>query len=83
MSLLATSATRVAVRSGTQLAQRRFINYIPQSVKPHTSVEHLPFNYLNKKAFTYKFVAYLGFGFALPWVAVGWQWYKPGGFKNP
>ncbi|KAJ3762758.1 hypothetical protein EV360DRAFT_34987, partial [Lentinula raphanica] len=38
--------------------------------------QHLPFNYLNKRAFTYKFVSYLGLGFALPWVAVGWIWYE-------
>ncbi|KAJ4477481.1 hypothetical protein J3R30DRAFT_223396 [Lentinula aciculospora] len=63
----------------------RFLNNFGHSshIPPHTEVNHLPFNYLNKRAFTYKFVTYLGLGFALPWVAVGWIWYRPGGFKNP
>ncbi|GAW09705.1 cytochrome c oxidase subunit VIIc [Lentinula edodes] len=52
-------------------------------IPPHTEVTHLPFDYLNKRAFTYKFVSFLGLGFALPWVAIGWIWYRPGGLKNP
>ncbi|KAF5353114.1 hypothetical protein D9758_008785 [Tetrapyrgos nigripes] len=50
---------------------------------PHTNTDHLPFNYLNKRAFTIKFIAYLGVGFALPWVAIWWIWHRPNGFKNP
>ncbi|KAF9052559.1 hypothetical protein BDP27DRAFT_1275742 [Rhodocollybia butyracea] len=49
---------------------------VPSSSVVHVWKKHLPFNYLNKRAFTYKFVAFLGFGFALPWVAVGWIWYN-------
>ncbi|KAE9398800.1 hypothetical protein BT96DRAFT_994504 [Gymnopus androsaceus JB14] len=55
----------------------------PVNVTPLTETSHLPFDFTNKRAFTYKFIAYLGFGFALPWVAIGWIWYRPGGLKNP
>ncbi|KAJ7619854.1 hypothetical protein DFH06DRAFT_1341935 [Mycena polygramma] len=44
---------------------------------------NIPFDYSNRRRFAAKCVAYMGFGFALPFVAVGWQWYKPGGYKNP
>ncbi|KIY61713.1 hypothetical protein CYLTODRAFT_427389 [Cylindrobasidium torrendii FP15055 ss-10] len=47
----------------------------------HTNHNHLPFNHLNKSAFKYKFFSYMGVGFALPFIAIGWQWYKPGGYK--
>ncbi|KAK7437613.1 hypothetical protein VKT23_018512 [Stygiomarasmius scandens] len=53
------------------------------SGRVHTNTEHMPFNYLNKRAFTRKYIAYLGAGFALPWIAVWWTWHRPGGFKNP
>ncbi|THU96587.1 hypothetical protein K435DRAFT_778489 [Dendrothele bispora CBS 962.96] len=43
----------------------------------------MPFNYLDTGAFTKRFIAYLGVGFALPWIAVWWTWHRPGGFKNP
>ncbi|CAK5278455.1 unnamed protein product [Mycena citricolor] len=49
----------------------------------HADYQHIPFSYANKTAFAAKCVAYLGLGFSLPFVALGWQWYKPGGFKNP
>ncbi|KAJ6506173.1 hypothetical protein C8R47DRAFT_1209376 [Mycena vitilis] len=50
----------------------------------HASEYHnIPFDYSNRRRFAAKCVAYMGFGFALPFVAVGWQWYKPGGYKNP
>ncbi|KIK66742.1 hypothetical protein GYMLUDRAFT_37867 [Collybiopsis luxurians FD-317 M1] len=52
-------------------------------IAPHSVVRHMPFDYLDKRAFTYKFITFVGLGFALPWVAVGWIWYRPGGFKNP
>ncbi|KAJ3889056.1 hypothetical protein C8J55DRAFT_564745 [Lentinula edodes] len=63
----------------------RFLNNFGHSshIPAHTEVKHLPFDYLNKRAFTYKFVSFLGLGFALPWVAIGWIWYRPGGLKNP
>ncbi|KAJ7747437.1 hypothetical protein DFH07DRAFT_831101 [Mycena maculata] len=44
---------------------------------------NVPFDYSNSRTFAIKCAAYMGFGFALPFVAVGWQWYKPGGYKNP
>ncbi|KAF7311276.1 hypothetical protein MKEN_01029200 [Mycena kentingensis (nom. inval.)] len=44
---------------------------------------NIPFDYSNRRNFAIKCLSYMGFGFALPFVAVGWQWYKPGGFKNP
>ncbi|KAJ7351455.1 hypothetical protein DFH08DRAFT_860549 [Mycena albidolilacea] len=44
---------------------------------------NIPFDYSNRRTFAIKCIAYMGFGFALPFVAVGWQWYKPGGYKNP
>ncbi|KAJ6616845.1 hypothetical protein B0H10DRAFT_2035933, partial [Mycena sp. CBHHK59/15] len=43
---------------------------------------NMPFDYSNSRKFAIKFFAFTGFGFALPFVAVGWQWYKPGGYKN-
>ncbi|KAJ6596142.1 hypothetical protein DFH09DRAFT_1134201 [Mycena vulgaris] len=50
----------------------------------HAAEYHnMPFDYSNQRRFAIKCVAYMGFGFALPFVAVGWQWYKPGGYKNP
>ncbi|KAJ7828449.1 hypothetical protein B0H14DRAFT_1151065 [Mycena olivaceomarginata] len=48
-----------------------------------TSLQNIPFDYSNRRTFAIKCIAYMGFGFALPFVAVGWQWYKPGGYKNP
>ncbi|KAJ7067690.1 hypothetical protein B0H15DRAFT_871992 [Mycena belliarum] len=44
---------------------------------------NVPFDYSNRRRWAAKCLAYMGFGFALPFVAVGWQWYKPGGYKNP
>ncbi|KAJ7500030.1 hypothetical protein FB451DRAFT_1207268 [Mycena latifolia] len=51
----------------------------------HHAAEYnnMPFDYSNRRRFAVKCIAYMGFGFALPFVAVGWQWYKPGGYKNP
>ncbi|KAJ3711989.1 hypothetical protein C8R42DRAFT_728301 [Lentinula raphanica] len=71
--IIRSTASRLSVRP-----QNRFLNNFGHSshIPPHTEVNHLPFNYLNKRAFTYKFVSYLGLGFALPWVAVGWIWYE-------
>ncbi|KAF8168983.1 hypothetical protein K438DRAFT_1615808, partial [Mycena galopus ATCC 62051] len=37
-------------------------------------LQNMPFNYSNRKTFAIKCIAYMGFGFALPFVAVGWQW---------
>ncbi|KAJ7058334.1 hypothetical protein C8F01DRAFT_1147901, partial [Mycena amicta] len=42
---------------------------------------NIPFDTSNRRAWAIKCVSYMGFGFALPFVAVGWQWYKPGGYK--
>ncbi|KAG7452900.1 uncharacterized protein BT62DRAFT_925442 [Guyanagaster necrorhizus] len=70
------------LRSSRGPIQRRFI-WNPPYARPHTHVDHLPFNYLNKKSFTIKYWSYLGAGFALPWIAVAWRWYRPGGIKNP
>ncbi|KAJ6464856.1 hypothetical protein C8R45DRAFT_784220, partial [Mycena sanguinolenta] len=36
--------------------------------------QNIPFDYSNRKTFAVKCIAYMGFGFALPFVAVGWQW---------
>ncbi|KAF8199208.1 hypothetical protein K438DRAFT_1583530, partial [Mycena galopus ATCC 62051] len=36
--------------------------------------QNIPFDYSNRKTFAIKCIAYMGFGFALPFVAVGWQW---------
>ncbi|KAJ7173058.1 hypothetical protein C8R43DRAFT_1119861 [Mycena crocata] len=49
----------------------------------HAEYQHLPFSTENKAAFAVKFISYLSLGFALPFIATAWQWYKPGGFKNP
>ncbi|KAK0199900.1 hypothetical protein DFS33DRAFT_1365650 [Desarmillaria ectypa] len=73
--------SRVALRSLRAPAQSRSI-WVPASVKPHPNTDHFPFNYRNKKSFAVGFYSYLAFGFALPFVAVTWQWYKPGGLKN-
>ncbi|KAJ7124361.1 hypothetical protein C8R44DRAFT_783376 [Mycena epipterygia] len=43
---------------------------------------NMPFDYSSRRKFAMKCLAYMGFGFALPFVAVGWQWYRPGGYKN-
>ncbi|KAJ3732433.1 hypothetical protein DFJ43DRAFT_1073952 [Lentinula guzmanii] len=81
-SVVRPSASRLIARPSNTA---RFLNNFGHSshIPPLTEVTHLPFNFLNKRAFTYKFVSFLGLGFALPWVAVGWIWYRPGGFKNP
>ncbi|KAJ7039291.1 hypothetical protein C8F04DRAFT_1086369 [Mycena alexandri] len=44
---------------------------------------NMPFDYSNRSRFAAKALAYMGFGFSLPFIAVGWQWHKPGGYKNP
>ncbi|KAJ7736160.1 hypothetical protein B0H16DRAFT_1574636 [Mycena metata] len=44
---------------------------------------NMPFDHSNRRRFAAKAFAYMGFGFTLPFIAVGWQWYKPGGYKNP
>ncbi|KAJ7166186.1 hypothetical protein C8R46DRAFT_1097266 [Mycena filopes] len=52
----------------------------------HTHAEeyhNMPFDYSNRNKFALKCLAYMGFGFALPFIAVTWQWHKPGGYKNP
>nr|GAT50831.1 predicted protein [Mycena chlorophos] len=50
---------------------------------PATEYHNIPFDTSNRRALAIKCLSYMGFGFALPFVAVGWQWYKPGGYKNP
>lgn len=35
----------------------------------------MPFDYSNQRTFALKCIAYMGFGFALPFIAVGWQWF--------
>ncbi|KAK0236596.1 hypothetical protein EDD85DRAFT_1023432 [Armillaria nabsnona] len=44
---------------------------------------HLPFSYANKSAFKYKLIPFATVAFGLPWLAIGWRWYRPGGMKNP
>ncbi|KAJ6555976.1 hypothetical protein B0H19DRAFT_947261, partial [Mycena capillaripes] len=36
--------------------------------------QNMPFDYSNQRKFAIKCIAYMGFGFALPFVAVGWRW---------
>ncbi|KAJ7483924.1 hypothetical protein B0H11DRAFT_2231665 [Mycena galericulata] len=53
-------------------------------VHAHAEEYHnMPFDYSSRRNFAIKCAAYMGFGFSLPFVAWGWQWYRPGGFKNP
>ncbi|KAJ7216410.1 hypothetical protein GGX14DRAFT_696269 [Mycena pura] len=49
----------------------------------HSTYQNIPFSTENKAALAAKCVGFMGAGFALPFVAVAWQWYKPGGLRNP
>ncbi|KAJ6624732.1 hypothetical protein B0H10DRAFT_2005869 [Mycena sp. CBHHK59/15] len=49
----------------------------------HAEYQHIPFSTENERAFAAKFVSFLSLGFAFPCVAMGWQWHKPVGLKNP
>ncbi|TFK35144.1 hypothetical protein BDQ12DRAFT_568502, partial [Crucibulum laeve] len=35
----------------------------------------VPFSCTNRKALAFKFLAYLGTGFSIPFIAIWWQWY--------
>ncbi|KAF8332772.1 uncharacterized protein EI90DRAFT_2995067 [Cantharellus anzutake] len=39
----------------------------------NTVYNNMPFQYRNKKAFAFKTVAFLGFGFSIPILAAGYQ----------
>ncbi|KIP04180.1 hypothetical protein PHLGIDRAFT_120920 [Phlebiopsis gigantea 11061_1 CR5-6] len=39
----------------------------------HAAPPHLPFSFGNRNAFRAKYLAFVGLGFALPFVAAGWQ----------
>ncbi|KAF9021614.1 hypothetical protein BDZ89DRAFT_1071268 [Hymenopellis radicata] len=61
-------------------------SFAPRSVQPHaaTVTTHLPFQYSNKSAFLkYKLIPFMAISFGIPWLAIGWRWYRPGGMKNP
>ncbi|KAJ7668950.1 hypothetical protein B0H17DRAFT_1209832 [Mycena rosella] len=79
--------TRSAVPTLRAAAIQRTPTSLPSSGRrmAHHAAEYnnMPFDYSSRRRFAMKCVAYMGFGFALPFVAVGWQWYKPGGYKNP
>ncbi|KAF8905680.1 hypothetical protein CPB85DRAFT_1437217 [Mucidula mucida] len=70
-----------------QLAQRRTYIWVPPTVKPLTNTNHMPFNFPIRSApapgFALKFGSMFAVGLLLPVIAVSWQWYKPGGLKNP
>ncbi|KAJ7617897.1 hypothetical protein FB45DRAFT_1034130 [Roridomyces roridus] len=73
------------IRLGLRRVQRQTLHFPhAQRRMAHHAAEykHIPFDYSNRTGLAVKMAAYLGFGFALPFVAVGWQWYKPGGYKN-
>ncbi|KIY46183.1 hypothetical protein FISHEDRAFT_76025 [Fistulina hepatica ATCC 64428] len=53
------------------------------STSSHSNGSHMPFSYANKRAFTIKYLSFVGLGFAIPWVAIGLHWYRPGGILNP
>ncbi|KAJ7249776.1 hypothetical protein B0H12DRAFT_1121699 [Mycena haematopus] len=80
MSLMRSAISRqlsTVIRQPLYPAGRRMVH-------AHAPEYHnMPFDYSSRKTFAAKCLAYMGFGFALPFVAVGWQWYKPGGYKNP
>ncbi|TEB24545.1 hypothetical protein FA13DRAFT_1797100 [Coprinellus micaceus] len=46
---------------------------------------NMPFNYttVSRRAFAIKAGAFMGFGFAIPFVAIWWGWNRPGGLNNP
>ncbi|KAF9038957.1 hypothetical protein BDZ89DRAFT_1061088 [Hymenopellis radicata] len=77
-----------ASRRVQQLAQRRTYIWVPASVKPLANTNHMPFNFpIRSKphapGFALKFCSVFAVGLLLPVIAVSWQWYKPGGLKNP
>ncbi|KAJ7151908.1 hypothetical protein C8R43DRAFT_1004633 [Mycena crocata] len=73
---MATAIRAPPIYQLAQISSRRFAH------APAADYHNIPFDYSNKRRFAAKCIAYMGFGFALPFVAVGWQWYKPGGYKN-
>ncbi|KAG8878957.1 hypothetical protein FRB97_002053 [Tulasnella sp. 331] len=44
----------------------------------HNTVYNMPFDYRNKKMFAVKMVAFLGTGFAIPFIAAYYQMHKGG-----
>ncbi|KAJ7829730.1 hypothetical protein B0H13DRAFT_2372378 [Mycena leptocephala] len=61
-------ATTIRSPPIAQLTGRRFAH------TPAAEYHNMPFDYSNRWRFAAKCIAYMGFGFALPFVAVGWQW---------
>ncbi|RDB19087.1 hypothetical protein Hypma_014459 [Hypsizygus marmoreus] len=66
----------VAPRQNVQTIVRRHASTHPE----HTN---FPFSYDNKKTFAFKAIAYMGTGFLVPFIAIWWNWNKPGGIHNP
>ncbi|KAJ8096223.1 hypothetical protein PM082_011352 [Marasmius tenuissimus] len=78
---MSTSVSRLAIRAPSRAISLGVRSRIRHA---HTATHgHLPFDASNSRAFTTKFLSYVGVGFALPFVAVYWGWHKPGGLKNP
>jgi len=76
MSSLATVALRGA----------RSARIAPRGVRHITAGPnwHIPFNFTTttRRALAFKMAAYMGTGFAVPWIAVWWGWNRPGGLNN-
>ncbi|KAF9263180.1 hypothetical protein L218DRAFT_959484 [Marasmius fiardii PR-910] len=76
---MSTSLSRITLRP----ISRSLAQACRKSVHTYATPSHLPFDPTNKRAFAMKFIAYVGTGFALPFVATYWLWHRPGGLKNP
>ncbi|KAI0065029.1 hypothetical protein BV25DRAFT_1822131 [Artomyces pyxidatus] len=59
-------------------ASRIMTRSVQTSAKPYNGV---PFDYTNKRALAFKFIAFWGGGFAIPFIAGYYQLRKSGGAK--
>ncbi|TCD67724.1 hypothetical protein EIP91_012024 [Steccherinum ochraceum] len=63
------SVMRSTLRSGRTQWSPRHVRF----ASGHATHDPLPFSFSNKKTFKYKYLAFLGTGFAIPFIAVGYQ----------
>ncbi|KAJ3485121.1 hypothetical protein NLI96_g5176 [Meripilus lineatus] len=62
-----------AALSTLRMTSRRIPRQATLQVRSAHGHSPMPFNYSNKRAFTAKFLAFTGVGFALPFIASYWQ----------
>ncbi|KAF8154530.1 hypothetical protein B0H34DRAFT_716892 [Crassisporium funariophilum] len=87
---MASLSARLAIRTIKPTAFSRAPSGLLHSIikrQVHNQAEDrhdraFPFSTKNKKALAVKFLAYMGTGFAIPFIAVWWHWNRPGGLNN-